>query len=131
GYVHPLAGLFLGNGNNANVVKERKGGNFTDYVDEAIPVRVQSYTGLEVVLDTVTGVAIGDLLWQNQSGTVVYSEIVDIDIPALTVTIAAEILWDISGAAADTAVLQSIESFVQCKPMDGGDPTPLKQHSEG
>lgn len=131
GYVHPLAGLFLGNGNNANVVKERKGGNFTDYVDEAIPVLVQSYTGLEVVLDTVTGVAIGDLLWQNQSGTVVYSEIVDIDIPALTVTVAAEIMWDIGGAAADTAVLQAIESIVQWKPMDGGDPTEVKQHSEG
>ena len=131
GYVHPLAGLFLGNGNNENIVKERKSGNFTDYVDEAIPVLIQSYSGLNVVLNTVSGVTVGDLLWQDQLGVPVYSEIIAVDVAGTSVTVAGEITWDIGGDPANTKVLMAISNIIQWKPVDVGDPMEAKQFSEG
>lgn len=131
GYIHPLAGLFLGNGNNQNVVRERKSGSFTDYVDEPIPVLIQSYDGFDVVLDTIAGLTVGDLLWQNQSGIAVYSEILAIDTPNVSVTVANEIAWDIGGLPADTEVLTAINNVIQWKPKSIGDPSQAKQFSEG
>jgi hypothetical protein len=131
GYVHPLDGLFLGNGANENIVQERKDGNFTDYVDESIFVLIQSFDGMEVVLDTVTGLNVGDLLWQDQAGVPVYAEILAIDNAAVSVTVALEIDWDIGGDPDDTRVLQAINCVVQWKPISVGDPTEAKQHSEG
>lgn len=131
GYVHPKTGLFLGNGNNANIVLERKNGNFTDYVDESFEVVIDSFTGVEVVLSSVTGIQIGDLLWQDQSGIAIYSEIIDIDVPANTVTTALPITWDLGGAPEDTRIYMAISNSVQWKPVASGDPTEAKQYPEG
>lgn len=132
GYVSKIAGLFLGNGNNPNIVVERKTGNFTDFVDEPLPVVIQSFDEFEVVLDTVQELTIGDILWQDQGGgIVVYSEIVEIDFAGSSVTVANEVTWMTGGDPEDTAVLQAIPCVIQWKPMDAGDPTEAKQHSEG
>ncbi len=127
GYVHPLDGLFLGNGNNNNVVRERKNGSFTDFVDEAMPVTIASFDGFDVVLNTVQGITVGDLLWQLQGSVPVYSEIVAVDNAAIAVTVASEIEWDID----DAQVLTAIENIIQWKPQAVGDPTEAKQFSEG
>ena len=122
-------GLYLGNGNNTNIVKERKSGNYTDYVDESFEVTISSSSGLEVVLSSVTGVSVGDILWQDQ-GDVVFSEIVEVDIPSNTVTVVDEISWS-TDPSDEARVYTAIECVVQWKPRTGGDPSEAKQFSEG
>ena len=131
GYVHPLDGLYLNNGNNQNVVLERTNGDFTDFVDESFEITIVSFDTLEVVLDTIEGITIGDLLWQDQSGIEVYAEIVAIDIASNTVTVSQEIDWDLMASPGDTRIFMAINCVVQWKPMSVGDPTEAKQHSEG
>lgn len=131
GYVNQLGGLFLANGNNDNIVKERKNGNFTDYVDESIYVQITAYSGFTVSLDTVTGLTVGDVLWQNDSGVVSYAEILAIDTSGLAVTVDKEITWQVGTAVDDTKVLQAINCVIQWKPNAAGDPTEAKQFSEG
>lgn len=131
GYVHPLDGLFLGNAQNDNIVRERNNGSFTDYVDEGIPVLIQSFNGVTVVLDTVLGLQVGDLLWQDQSGVPVYAEIIAIDVPGVAVDVNLEVTWNIGGDPEDTMVLTAIENIFQWKPNAGGDPTEAKQFAEG
>lgn len=131
GYIHPLDGLFLGNGNNPNVVLERKNGTFTDYVDESIFVQITAADGFEVNLNSVDGLTVGDVLWQEQSGIQIYSEIVEVDFAASSVTVANELTWTVGTDPEDTRVLQAIPCVIQWKPMDAGDPTEVKQHSEG
>lgn len=131
GYVNKQTGLYLGNGNNANIVLERKNGTFTDYVDESFEVVIDSFDELEVTLTSVTGITVGDLLWQNQSGVAVYSEIAAIDVASNMVTVSNEITWDLGGDPEDTRVLTAIDCVIQWKPMAAGDPTEAKQCSEG
>ena len=131
GYVHPIDGLFFGNGNNTNVVKQRNEGNFTDYVDESIPVLISAASGTSITLNTVVGVTVGDVLWQNQSGTEISAEIISVDPLTNVVVLAQSFTWNIGGSPSNTAVLTAIETTIQWKPVDAGDPTEVKQHSEG
>lgn len=131
GYIHPLDGLYLGNGNNFNVVLERTNGDFTDYVDESFPAEIVSFDDLEVVLTSVDGIVVGDLLWQNQSGIELYAEIIAVDIAAVSVTVSQFIEWIPGGSPDDTKILTAISNAIQWKPMSMGDPTEAKQYSEG
>ncbi len=131
GYVHPLDGLYLNNGNNQNVVLERTDGDFTDYVDESFEVEIVSFDDLEVTLASVANIVVGDLLWQDQAGIELYAEIIEIDVPSNTVTVSQEIDWEIGGAAEDTRCFTAIENVIQWKPDGLGDPTEVKQYSEG
>lgn len=131
GYVHPLDGLYLNNGNNQNVVLERTNGDFTDYVDESFEAEIVSFDDLEVVLTSVDGIVVGDLLWQDQAGIEVYAEIISIDVPSNTVTVSQEVEWDLGLDPEDTRVYTAISNSIQWKPMSMGDPTEVKQHSEG
>ncbi len=131
GYVHPLDGLYLANGNNENVVLERTNGNYTDYVDESFEVVISSFTNLQAVLTDVTGIIVGDLLWQNQSGVELYAEIIAVDVPTKTVTLSQHIEWSLILDPEFTRVYTAIENAIQWKPMSMGDPTEVKQHSEG
>lgn len=131
GYVSQVNGLYLANGNNDNIVRERTNGNFTDFVDESIYVEITAFDGLEVTLDSVAGLTVGDVLWQNQAGVTLYSQIVEIDVAASTVTVASERDWDTGGDPEDTRVLMAINNVIQWKPHSAGDPTEAKQYSEG
>lgn len=131
GYVNKQTGLYLGNGNNANLVHERRNGNFTDYADESFSVTLTAFTDFEVTLDSLTGITVGDLLWQNQDTIIVYSEIVAIDFAAFTVTVADIIDWETNTDLGDTKIYIAIENVIQWKPVFLGDPTEAKQCSEG
>ena len=130
GYVNNKKGLYLGNGNNTNVVKERKNGNYTDYVDESFDAEIVSYSGVSIVLTDVTGIVPGDLLWQDQSGILVFSEIVTVDVPSDTITVVDELTW-VPGSGDDTKIFTAIENVIQWKPNPIGDPAEAKQFSEG
>lgn len=130
GYVNTKKGLYLFNGNNNNIVKERKGGNYTDYVDESFDVEIVSSDGLDVVLTDVAGIVVGDLLWQDQTTEIFFSEITAIDVPTNTVTVVNVVDWD-TGPGVDTKVYTAIECTIQWKPNAAGDPSEAKQYSEG
>lgn len=132
GYVNSSKGLYLGNGNNTNIVKERKNGNYTDFVDESFEVAIVSFVGVTIVLSSVAGVSLGDLLWQDQgAGGLVYSEIISIDIPSNTVVVASTINWSLILSADKTRILTAIACAIQWKPNAAGDPSEAKQYSEG
>jgi hypothetical protein len=131
GYVNKQTGLYLGNGNNTNVVLERKNGTFTDYVDESFEITIVSFSGVEVTLSSLEGITTGDLLWQLQDGVAYFAEIIAIDYAGTSVTVDKEITWELSGEPEDTRIQTAIDCVIQWKPMSAGDPTEAKQCSEG
>lgn len=125
GYVRPSEDvLYMGVGDDNTVVNERKSSNFTDFVDEAIAVTISSSSGYEVVLNSVAGIVVGDLLFENSS---TYSVITAIDLPTNTVTVADVRTWTNSSAS----VLTAINCVVQWKPLVAGNPAFVRQYSEG
>jgi len=131
GYVHPLDGLYLNNGNNQNVVLERTNGDFTDYVDESFEVVIESFDDIEVTLSSVSGIVVGDLIWQDHLGVEVYAEVISIDTPSNTVTVSQVVEWELGLDPELTRCFTAISCAIQWKPMSQGDPTEAKQHSEG
>ena len=132
GYVNTTKGLYLGNAENTNVVKERKNGNYTDYADESFEVDITSFSGLEVTLASVSGITVGDILWQDLTAGIVFSEIVAINVPANVVTVNDIITWDPAlSPASKTRVYTAIDCAIQWKPNAAGDPSEAKQFSEG
>lgn len=131
GYVNTTKGLYLGNAENTNVVKERKNGDYTDYADESFEVVISSFSEFSVVLTSVDGITEGDILWQDQTGGVVFSEVVDVDVTSNTITVANELVWSLILTAEKTRIYTAISNSVQWKPNAAGDPTEAKQFGEG
>lgn len=81
GRVNPADGLlYLGDGDTNQLRVERKSYDFTDYADDEITLHV-SIGGVtagveEVVLDSVTGLAVGDALVQYDAGEIVFAAVV-------------------------------------------------------
>lgn len=130
GYVNTKKGLYLFNGSNNNVVKERKSGTYADYVDESFETEIVSVDGFDVTLTSVSEITVGDLLWQDQTTDIFFSEVVDIDVPTNTVTVANELPWT-TGSGDETLIYAAIECTIQWKPNAAGDPSEAKQYSEG
>lgn len=131
GYVNTTKGLYLGNSANTNIVKERKNGDYSDYADESFEVEIVSFDGTDVVLTSVAGITEGDILWQDQAAGIVFSEILEIDVPSNSVVVANEVDWDLALDPEDTRIYTAIENIVQWKPNAAGDPTEAKQFGEG
>lgn len=127
GYVNKQTGLYLGNGSDANIVLERKNGDFTDYVDESFDVTISVIDDTTITLSSVSGIEIGDILWQDQAGVELYAEVTEVDFAGNTVEVSQTIDWDLGAAK----ILTAIDCVIQWKPMASGDPTEAKQHSEG
>jgi hypothetical protein len=126
GFIHPtLNVLYLGNFQNNNVVTERKTGTYQDFVDElsASPT-VTGHSEYDVTLDSVSGIVVGDLLYQDATHA---SVITDIDITTNTVTVTNLIDW-VNGPA---SVFAAMNSAIQWKPVVAGNPGYLRQYTEG
>ena len=116
--------LYLGNGNSETVSVENKTDTYQDYVDEPFDVNIVSSDDYEIVLSSVTGISIGDVLYDSST---VASVISDIDVGTNTVTVEDLLTWP-TGAA---QVYPAITNVIQWLPIVAGNPSYVRQYSEG
>lgn len=116
--------LYLFNGGARTISVERKNNSFTDYVDEEFSVTISSSSSYSVVLSTVSGIVIGDVLYQDSTHS---SVVTDIDTATNTLTVQDKVTWT-NGAA---SIFPAITSIIQWKPCTANNPAQTKQFPEG
>lgn len=128
GFVHPEEDkIYLGN-DNSTPSSERKTGTYQDTCDEAFAVEITDiveFTGNTATLVSVAGIAVGDVLYQDES---YFSRITAVDAETNIVTIYDTFEDWRTGA---TQVLPGITSVVQWKPVVFGQPAFEKQVPDG
>lgn len=125
GFVDPTDDkLYIGNGFSNTVSFERKTNTFRDFVDEGFAVTITASSVKTVTLVTVSGITIGDVLYQSSS---LASVITDIDVGLNTVTVGDLLTWS-NGAA---SILPAVQNVLQWKPLVAGNPVMVRQYSEG
>jgi hypothetical protein len=84
--------LYITKPDEKYILKERKTFNFRDYVDEEVAdgFTITAFTGTSVTLNSVTGVSVGDLLYQSST---INSVIIAIDAANNRVTINDSKTW--------------------------------------
>lgn len=116
--------IYLANPSDKHVLQERKAFNFTDYIDEQIDgYSVVSSSGYDVVLNDVTGISVGYLLYESST---VYSIITAIDVPSNTVTVNDQKTW----AVASVTVYKSIPVEIEYAVQDFKNPGVMKHYQE-
>ncbi len=116
--------LYFGNGDSETVSKERKTNTYADFVDEAFDVTIVSFADLDVVLSSITGIEVGDILYQSSA---LASVVTDITIATNTVTVQDELTWTVGAAS----ILTAIDNVIQWKPVVAGNPSYQRQYAEG
>jgi hypothetical protein len=99
--------------NDATFLEERKNYLYTDYVDEArsASYSIVSSTGTTVVLNTVSDIVAGDLLWQTSE---IFSTITAVDSAASSITVNdTGLAWTAASATVYKAIDTSIEWAAQ------------------
>jgi hypothetical protein len=128
GFINSSDGLlYIGNSQTNQVLKERKAGDYTDFIDEssASPnITAIDQTGYIITLDSLTNINVGDLLYQSSS---IASPILSINSSNFTVTVRDLVSWTVAGAT----IYPSIKPNLQWKPQANGNPGLLRQYSEG
>lgn len=59
--------LYIGRGDNTYTLQERKTLTYADYVDHSISVTISAHSGTSITLSSVSGVEVGDILYQSSS----------------------------------------------------------------
>ncbi len=99
--------LYLGSATDKYILQERKDFSFTDYVDEELlGYSIVSSSDYDVVLNTISGLTVGDLLYDS---TNVYSPIVSIDASTSTVTLNDIKTWSVGSIT----ILKAIDCKVE------------------
>ncbi len=92
--------LYMGDGDANKIRVERRNYNRSDYADESIPLVITDSDGLEVTVNSATGVETGDLLYQSES---VKSLITDVDQASSLITCVSTENWANGVAEAQAA----------------------------
>lgn len=116
--------LYLGSGSDNTVSSERKTNTYQDYVDESFAVTISSSSSYSVVLSSISGIEVGDVLYKSST---VASVITAITPATNTVTVQDLLTWGTGSAT----ILVAIETEVQWKPVVAGNPAYVRQYSEG
>ena len=124
GYVRPTNNkLYVGNSDSNTVSIERKSYSLRDYADEGTTNSIVSFTGTTVVLGSVTGVQVGDVVYQSNTS---YSTILSVDTNTISVVVEDEVTWSIGACS----ILAAFESDLQWNVAVAGNPGALKQFPE-
>lgn len=113
--------LYAGMSDSKYTEQERKSKDYTDYVDYGTSGTVLSSAAKRVILNSTTGIEVGDVLFQSSTKK---SVITGVDAAGIDVN--NTISWS-SGAA---TVLKGYESTVEWAPIAAGNPGSLKQWPE-
>lgn len=125
GFLNPADDkLYLCNPNDKYVIQERKALDFTDFADEELDgYSVISSSGKNVVLNSVSGLAVGYLLYQSSS---VYSVITAINAATNTVTVYNTISWTVAAIP----ILKNIKCELEYVSQHFKNPGELKHFQE-
>lgn len=89
--------LYISQPDQKYVLKERKSFSFRDYIDENIDgISIVSYLDDVLVLNTVDGLSVGDLFYENST---VYSPIIEIDSASNSVTLNDAKTWSLGSVS--------------------------------
>lgn len=110
--------LYITRPDQKHILKERKEFSFRDYVDEeaADGFSISSFTGSQVVLNTLANVSIGDLLYQSST---INSVITEIDPGTNTVTVYDAKSWTV----ASVKIFKAISCSIQWSNQHMGNPS--------
>lgn len=125
GIVNPADNLLYLAAPDGQILQERKNYNASDYVDREYAVTITSFSGLNVVLNSVTNAVVGYTLAQNitNGAPEMDSVITAVDTATKTVTVTDEIEWSLGTAG----LYQPIASSLTYTPLTCGYPNYLKQ----
>lgn len=125
GFVNPDDDkLYLAHATSENIYQERKNFTFTDYVDEIVTsYNVVSVSSTTVVLDTLTGISVGDILFQSST---LYSVITSIDPSNTSVTTATSVAFTIASAS----ILKAIDCELEFVNQHFSNPGLMKHFQE-
>lgn len=100
--------LYLAQPNTQHLLKERKSYTFRDFIDEELAdgFTIVSYSDKQVVLNSVSGIQVGDLLYQD---SIINSPILEIDSGTNTVTVYDTKMWSIGSVTVNKAIDCSVE----------------------
>lgn len=99
--------LYLSHATSNNLLQERKDYTFTDFVDEILTgYTIVSHAGVSVVIDSITDIVVGDVLYQSST---VYSIITAIDPSSKTLTVDTTVSWANSSAS----ILKAIDCQIE------------------
>lgn len=100
--------IYLCNPEDKYILKERKSLTFTDYVDEEVDgFSIVSFSGYDIVLNSVAGLDIGYLVYYSSS---VYSVITEVDASTNTVTVNDIRNW-VVGSVTVYKVIKSVVEY--------------------
>lgn len=103
--------LYICNPSDKHVLQERKALTFRDYIDEEVDgFSIVSFTGKSVVLNTVSGLDIGYLLYSSDA---LYSVITAVDPSTKTVTVNDVKTWTVGAITVNKVIISEIEYAVQ------------------
>lgn len=127
GFLHPFDNILYfscADATNMGVSKERKSGDYKDYVDEGISGTIISVNGTTIVLSDTSDVSPGDILFQSSS---IFTPILSVD--TATETIIVEYLLDY--APGDVSILKAYLCTLTWMQVFGENPAFARQFSEG
>ena len=104
--------------------QERKNLNYTDYIDESLPLTIVSSSGYNITVSDASFAVVGDMLYQSTS---VASLITAVNIPTGVITTADNLPW----SAGTAYINKAIACLLEWTPNPAnGQPGYLKQWSE-
>lgn len=116
--------LYFGDQNSVNLFQERKNFDFTDYTDEALTgYNVVSVTGTTVVLDSVSNIDVGDIVYQSAN---IYAFVTAVSPSTTSVTVAS----DPGLSVAACSILKAIECEIEFTNEDMDNPGVMKHFQE-
>ena len=116
--------LYLSSPVNSAVLQERKSFDNTDYADEELTTfSIASSSGYNVVLNSIVGLDVGYVLYQDSS---TYSIITAIDGGSMTVTVHDLITWNVGA----TTILKGIECELEYSNQHFQNPGIMKHFQE-
>lgn len=115
--------LYIASSDSKYILKERKSFSFRDYIDEEIDgISKVSYLGNIIVLNSVVGLQVGDLIYMNSS---VFSPITEIDVISNSVTVN-----DVKDWSGSIKVYKAINTQVEWVNQSCGNPGVDKHFQE-
>lgn len=129
GIVNPVDDkLYLGSGDTSKkyVYQERKTLTSLDYAEEEFSNSISSFSGKNVVLSSLTNVAVGDTIYQLVGSATRKSKITALDSGTNTAAMNSEVDWVVAACT----IYNPTTTTIKFTPIHAGNPGILKQFSE-
>lgn len=116
--------LYFAKSGSEEIYVERKSFDYTDYVEEEITgFNIVSSSGTTVVLDTITNIDVGDILYQSAA---ILSTVTSVDPASSSVVVNDSIAWSVASAT----ILKAIDCDIEFTNLTADNPGTSKHYME-